>query len=621
MLQAGVAGYILKESVPEEMIQGIRAVLAGEIFLSASISGVVVSEYKKLLTDADQPLEIPGEPILHTKLHRPPISADVIPRARLIEALENGIQKTMTLISAPAGYGKSILASQWLDISRVPGIWVSLDESDNDASAFLRYVLEAIHSLFPQQVLKTRSLLEVGELPSARVIGRCLLNDLEALSERFILVLDDYHNIRNAAVHDFLTELLIHPSFAIHLVLITRRDPPLPLASLHARGILTEISSENLRFNISETKSLLERVLRISVTDKTVAVLEEKLEGWVTGLHLAAMSIRSGPDQERLVAGLQGPMKYIQNYLITEVLNNQLPAIRHYLLSTSILDRFCAALCHVLSGPDSEPGEGEIDGDEYIARLQKDNCFLFALDTENRWFRHHPLFQQLLKNQLNRHRSDEEIAALHSRASEWFESQDLIEEAIHHALEAGDQIRAAEIFERHRHAAMNQEGWYVVQRWLAMLPAEIKQQRPELLLAQLFILTDLYRLLEMPPIIERVESLLADKTVDDALVGELDFHRGLLMLFLQGDGEGARKRLEKARKRIPQTHGLMDSRLELYLAVARHVTGDGELALKSLEEKIRAADLEGDVYLSRLCLRRGLEPLPAGERRVPVLPS
>ena len=436
MIQAGVAGYILKECVPDEMVQGLRAVLAGEVYLSASISGIVISEYKKLMSDADQPPEIPEEPILRTKLHRPPISADIIPRARLIKFLENGIQKILTLISAPAGYGKSVLASQWLEISCLPSIWVSLDENDNDVSAFLRYVLEAIQSLFPQQVLKTKSLVGLAELPSLKVIGRYLLNDLEALSERFILVLDDYHYISNTAVHDLLTELLTHPSPAMHLVLITRRDPPLALASLQARGILTEIPSELLRFNSSETKSLLERIVRRTISDKSAAVLEERMEGWVTGLLLAAMSIRSKPDQERIVDELQGPVQYVKDYLITEVLNSQSAPIRHYLLTTSIVDRFCAGLCDVLGGVDAKPSEGEIDGAAFIAKLQKDNLFLVALDTENRWFRYHHLFHQLLQDQLNQGWRPDQVAALQSRANAWFAENDIIDDAKKHTLVA-----------------------------------------------------------------------------------------------------------------------------------------------------------------------------------------
>jgi LuxR family maltose regulon positive regulatory protein len=290
--------------------------------------------------------------------------------------------------------------------------------------------------LFPQQVLKTKSLVGLAELPSLKVIGRYLLIDLEALSERFILVLDDYHYISNTAVHDLLTELLTHPSPAMHLVLITRRDPPLALASLQARGILTEIPSELLRFNSSETKSLLERIVRRTISDKSAAVLEEKMEGWVTGLLLAAMSIRSKPDQERILDELQGPVQYVNDYLITEVLNSQSAPIRHYLLSTSIVDRFCADLCDVLGGVDAKPSEGEIDGAAFIAKLQKDNLFLVALDTENRWFRYHHLFHQLLQDQLNQGWRPEEIAALHSRANAWFAENDTIDDAKNHTLVA-----------------------------------------------------------------------------------------------------------------------------------------------------------------------------------------
>jgi ATP/maltotriose-dependent transcriptional regulator MalT len=237
-------------------------------------------------------------------------------------------------------------------------------------------------------------------------------------------------------VNDLLAELLNHPSPAMHLVLITRRDPPMPLASLQARGILTEIPSELLRFNSSETKSLLERILRRTISDKSAAVLEEKMEGWVTGLLLAAMSIRGKPDQERIVDELQGSVQYVNDYLITEVLNSQSAPIRHYLLSTSILDRFCADLCDVLGGVDAKPSEGEIDGAAFIAKLQKDNLFLVALDTENRWFRYHHLFHQLLQDQLNQGWRPDQVAALQSRANAWFAENDIIDDAKKHTLVA-----------------------------------------------------------------------------------------------------------------------------------------------------------------------------------------
>lgn len=313
----------------------------------------------------------------------------------MIEALESGVRCTMTLISAPAGYGKSILASQWLEISGFPGAWVSLDRNDNDLRVFLGYVLEAARSLFPEHGLKTASLLEAPRLPAARVICHSLLNELEQISIPFILVLEDYHHIHNTGIHDFLAELLVHPSPVMHLVLLTRRDPPLPLASLRARRMLTEITTEQLRFTISETKSFLQRFLRMTVADNTVRLLEEKMEGWVTGLHLAALSIKHPSDHQRLADGLQKTSQYVREYLMTEVLDAQPAEMRQSLLNTAILDRFCAPLCDAVAG-----AEGGSGGRAFIARLQQEKLFHIALDAENRWFRYHHLFQELLQSQL-----------------------------------------------------------------------------------------------------------------------------------------------------------------------------------------------------------------------------
>ena len=204
MIQAGAAGYLLKESIPEEMIEGIRTVLSGDVYLSKSISNILISDYKTLISESEPEPDGLSASILYTKLHHQPIPSHIVPRTRLIELLENGVQNPVTLIAAPAGYGKSVLAGQWLDVSEFPGAWVSLDESDNDVRTFLSYILEAIQNLFPQQELKSKSLLNAAALPSIPVVSRYLLNDLEPLSERFILVLDDFHLIHNAAIHEFM---------------------------------------------------------------------------------------------------------------------------------------------------------------------------------------------------------------------------------------------------------------------------------------------------------------------------------------------------------------------------------------------------------------------------------
>ena len=439
MIQAGASGYILKESIPEEMIEGIRAVLSGDVYLSKSISTILLHDYKNLVSETSS---ISGEMtsrILYTKLHRPPISADIIPRVRLFEILENGFIHPMTLISAPAGYGKSILVSQWLEISAAPGGWASLDDSDNDLPIFLSYFLEVIQTVFPRQKLKTRSLLNNKNLPALKTIARQLLNDIESVPERFILVMDGYHAIHNVAIHDLLMEMLIYPSPNMHLVIITRRDPMLALTNMRSQGMMTEISSRDLRFTVAETQSFLERLLKINVSQNTAQVLESKMEGWVTGLRLAALSIRNEADQERLIEGLQTTSQFVRDYLIQEVLENVPPQFKGYLLRASILDRFCPPLCNALSGVgiDRLSAETETRAEEFLHWLLEANLFVISLDVKNQWFRFHHIFHDLLKSQLIAICRSDEIAALHTMASDWFESRGLVDDARKHAIKSG----------------------------------------------------------------------------------------------------------------------------------------------------------------------------------------
>ena len=562
-------------------------------------------------------------PLLQTKLHRPPIAGHIIPRAQLIEELEKGAVKPVTLIAAPAGYGKSILASQWLELSKFPGAWISLDENDNDLRLFLEYVFEAVHGLFPQRKLSSKIILNAAELPPVSVISRYFLNDLQALPDRFILVLDDFHYIHEAAIHDFMGELLVHPSPIIHLALLTRRDPPLALTSLRSRGMLTEITTAQLRFSVLETKSFMELFLHIAVADKTAQILEKKLEGWVTGLHLAALSIKGEADQDRLTAGLMETSHYVQDYLIQEVISHVPPQFRLHLLQTAMLDRFCAPLCDALSTPDTGRNHTEpvAAGKAFIDWLVKAHLFVIHLDTKKRWFRYHHLFQELIKGQLKKRVSAKEIEALHSRASEWFERKDLIDESIHHALEAGDPVRAAEIVERHRHDEIIQDRWYVLGRWLGLLPPEIIQQRAALLLTRVWQCFNQFQLSKIPPLLEQANELLKNETVDESLLGELDFHWGYLSIWLQGDGESALKRLELARKRLPKTHKELLVETEFDIALARHMIGEGAAEIRSLEERIQTTITADHMLMTRLVAAQVFIFLMSGDLERALAPA
>jgi ATP/maltotriose-dependent transcriptional regulator MalT/ActR/RegA family two-component response regulator len=434
MLQAGATGYILKKSVPEDLVKGIRMVIQGDVYLSPAITGIVVSEYKELLAKSPPPAQMKDAlPVLRTKLYRPALSTDLVPRPDLVARLDELRRQPLTLVSSAAGYGKSTMASLWLEAWDGPYAWLSLDEEENDLRQFMNYLLAAIRNTFPGACDTARSLLKGPELPPASVLSRYLLNDLDEIEDPFILVLDDFHKIREKTVHDLMGALLDHPPQNLHLMLLTRRDPPLLISTLRGRDQVNEIGSDDLHFTVAETSVFLENNLGLSVDEKTTLTIQESLEGWPAGMRLMSQSLKYSGDLDRLLTGLKGGLAVIVDYLVAEVLSHQPPEMARLMAATAILDQFCAPLCDALYGLDAAPDTGEMNGDEFIARLRKDNLFLIALDTENRWFRYHHMFRQLLQDQLNRHWRPEEIAALHSRAKAWFAENDISDDAAKHS--------------------------------------------------------------------------------------------------------------------------------------------------------------------------------------------
>ena len=526
-------------------------------------------------------------PIIRTKLNRPPVPSDHVHRTRLLDELEKRRERPLTLISAPAGYGKSTLATCWLAASDCPGAWVSLDERDNDLRLFLTYFLEAIRSVFPAAMQETVALLKAGNLPPVSVLAPSLLNELEGLEQAFILVLDDFHQIHEQSVLDLLTEMLRYPTESMHLVLAGRRDPFLPISSLRARGLVTEIRVQDLRFTAEETAAFLEGALADRVEEGTAVTWAEKTEGWVTGLRLAVLSLRHQAETVTKMSEVMGSSLYVTEYFMEEVLAGQTADIRRYLLRSSILDRFCAPLFDALCGSGMEPGPSEIDGQGFISWLQENNVFLIPVDQEERWFRYHHLFQSLLRNQLERLHSVGEIKEFHARVSDWFAADGLIDEAIHHAIEAGNVVGAVQIIEKNRYAALNNDQWITVERWLARIPDEVKHEQPALLLAQGWVEYHRFRVNEMAQILERVDSLLQDATGKQELVGESDFFKAWLS-FWQGEVESCLDLCRKAQEEVPKEpqYELIRADTEIYYALGLQNTGKKETAIRELDEKI-----------------------------------
>lgn len=416
-------------------------------------------------------------PLITTKLYRPPVRPDIVPRPRLLAQLDaHWRERPMTLISAPAGFGKTMLASTWLESVDCANAWVSLDERDDDLHTFVAYLVAAVAQAFPDAELGTRELLNAPSLNAPPTLAQCLVQDLDRIGEPLILALDDIHLVGNQAVFDFIVELLRHPLPGLHVLLVARLDPPLPIASWRARGQIFEIRTRDLRFSAAETGQLIYRMLRSEVDQATAAAWTERTEGWVTALYLAALSLQHNGAVDLLNANAHGESYYLQEYLLGEVLSD-LPSARSAdLIRISILDRFCAPLYDALCQPD---GSDQLDtraGSEFMQWLRASNLFLTPLDSQNTWFRFHHLFQQVLQQWLRERVAPQEIATLHDRAGRWLEQNGLWDEALRHYVATGEPSAAIEFVIRHRYELLNSEQMHRLHLWIQLLPPERVQQ-------------------------------------------------------------------------------------------------------------------------------------------------
>jgi LuxR family maltose regulon positive regulatory protein len=431
-------------------------------------------------------------PLLRTKLYIPPPRPELVPRPHLIERLNEGLHRKLTLISAPAGFGKTTLVSEWVADLRLEAMgrapppmaiaWLSLDEGDNDPTRFLTYLIAALQTIEARREPAGRigggtlGALLSPQPPPAEAILTALINEIAAVPDRIILVLDDYHLIGAQPVHDALTFLLRHLPPQAHLVITTREDPPLPLARLRARGQLTELRAADLRFTSSEAAAFLNQVMGLDLSADDVAALEARTEGWIAGLQLAAVALQGTLVQGRkdaagFVQPFTGSHHFVLDYLVEEVLQQQPSSVQTFLLQTAILDRLTAPLCDAVTGQDN--------GRATLHMLEHANLFIVPLDEEQRWYRYHHLFAELLRQRL-RHMHPEQVPALHQRTSEWYEENGYADEAIEHALRAQAFERAASLIEEHIDAIWQRGEHTKLRRWLAQLPVELIFTKPHL---------------------------------------------------------------------------------------------------------------------------------------------
>jgi len=460
--------------------------------------------------------------------------------------------------------------------------------------------LAAVRTLFPDACPETEALSAAPNPVPLSSLGGCLVNELDAIDTSFVLVLDDYHRIaRSSDVHGLVGFILDHPPRNLHLVLLTRSDPPLNLPGLRGSGGITEIRLQDLRFTESETTDLLSSTAKVTIGGGALRNLQRELEGWAVGLRLVSLAVRQVDDPDAFLNSLHGGIPHTQEYLLREVLTDRSPEVRRCLLKTSILDRFCGELIESVCAPDTSTDTPTLDGDEFVRLLRESNLFTIALDARGEWSRYHHLFQELLQRQLKQETTDDEMATLHLRASEWFETQGLVAESIGHALAADEVERAADCVERHRYEEMNADRWYVVDKWLARLPAEIKQERPGLLLMQAWISYWRWELARLAPLVEQIEPLLQENPANTAMLGELDFFRANLA-YWQGDFETAEQLLEKALSQVGELGGIIEGNVEIMFALARCTNGKGEMAVQALNDRMRTLDPDDVMLLSHL---------------------
>ncbi|MBN1659771.1 MAG: tetratricopeptide repeat protein [Anaerolineae bacterium] len=426
--------------------------------------------------------------LLATKLHRPRPVSSLVARPRLTQRLDEGLRQghRLFLVVAPAGYGKTTLVGDWLDRAGAPSAWLSLDEGDNDPLRFFTYVVAALQKALGPQVTQPAPEAFPMTPQSPEAFAHALVNDLAVVERRILLVLDDYHVITSEPIQEAMVFLLRRAPANLHLVVLSRADPPFPLPRLRVRERMTEIRDRDLRFTPAEMEAFLNSLHRLNLPAEQITALDARTEGWAAGVQLAALSLQ-GCSPERtaeFIRAFSGSHHYIVDYLFEEVLSRQPDAVREFLLQTSILERMCAPLCETIlargAGEPGSSGEGDAASGSrgILDYLQRSNLFLVPLDDARHWYRYHHLFVDVLRGMLQAASQPDQIAALHGHASEWYGQNGFIAEAVHHALLAGDYEQAAEIVEENAWSMVRRAELAILKEWIGALPSESLSARP-----------------------------------------------------------------------------------------------------------------------------------------------
>jgi len=547
------------------------------------------------------------EILLHTKLGVPTKRSKAVARLRLLEQANEGLSheseflRKLTLVSAPAGYGKTTMVSEWLRGLGVPTAWLSLDESDNDPSRFMAYFIAALQSIQPRFVESIQALVQSPQRPPAEVILTILLNELGTLPGLLILVLDDYHAINNLVIHQQISFLLEHLPSHMHLVLITREDPLIPVSRLRARNQVLEIRQDDLRFSVEEIVDFMNRVMQLELTYDDIVALERRTEGWIAGLQLAALSLHGLSNKKNFIQAFTGSNRYILDYLIEEVFNRQPVDIRDFLLKTAVLDRLSGPLCDAVT---HRSGCREL-----LERLDQANMFIVPLDQSRTWYRYHRLFSELLRHQQHLLGQPMDETIIHQRASQWFEAEGYSAEAIQHLLAAQDWRKAAQLIGQVSEGMFNHGEIVTLIGWLEQLPKEIILSQPGLCMAYAWalLLTEKYEQAE--PVLQQAEKLAPPGSV---FLGQVATAQAYLARAL-GDNLRVIETSQLALSLLPENDFSSRGNLLMNMGMVHWHEGQlekAELALVEAQEKAARSgnlyvQLTSEIFLARTLASRG----------------
>jgi LuxR family maltose regulon positive regulatory protein len=535
--------------------------------------------------------------LLPTKLYIPPVRAGAVARPRLIEKLLSGVQHpagvqvpgSFILLSGPAGFGKTTLLSEFAAQIQQPVAWLSLDEGDNDPNRFWTYLITACQSVLNEVGENALALLRTPQPMPDDTIPTLLINDLISQTHPLVLVLDDFHTIQNPSLHTGILFLLDHLPHNLHLIVSTRIDPPWPLARNRARNQLIEIRAQELRFSLAEAAEFLHHTMGLALSAEELASLEERTEGWVAGLQLAALSMQGRRDTRAFIQAFTGSHVYIAEYLVDEVLKRQPEEMQTFLLQTSILDRLNGELCKAVTGCQDAQGK--------LRALQQANIFIIPLDDEGRWFRYHHLFADLLKARLQSLLSKTALGVLHQRAARWHEQNDMIVEAIEHAFAAADYAHVVRLVEAAALPMFLQAHVRTVERWLQAIPSEYYEKSPKINMAYAWMNLLRGTPLQAAPFIDRLRTIFSTPETEPlgaALQAEWLAIQSELLIS-QGKPAESRDLAIKAQERLPEVDPPVRSMIYITLAKAYQQTLDYDRAAEVFQMIVQDARRIGDI--------------------------